>query len=71
MRSLIKQNWGQVSVETMKEILADHLGDPAGICRHGAVGMHSVSGYIAEPSAGLLHVRCGHGCTGTWQTYEV
>ena len=71
MRSLVKQNWGQISVETMKEILADHLGDPAGICRHGAVGMHSISGYIAEPSVGLLHVRCGHGCTGSWKTYEV
>ena len=25
----------------MKTILADHEGDPGGICRHGAEGMHS------------------------------
>jgi hypothetical protein len=55
----------------LKTILADHAGDPSGICRHGATGWHSISGYIAEPAKGLFHVRRGHGCLGTWQTYEV
>jgi hypothetical protein len=55
----------------MKTILADHQGDPAAICRHGADNMISVSGYIAEPDKGLLHVRRGPGCTGTWTAYEV
>jgi isopenicillin-N N-acyltransferase-like protein len=71
MRNLIKQNWGGISIETMKIILADHQGDPGGICRHGEKNMHSISGYIAEPMKGLLHVRRGHGCLGSWQTYEV
>ncbi len=71
IRELVSQRWGSITVETMKEVLADHRGDPAGICRHGARNMHSISGYIAEPAKGLLHVRRGHGCTGTWQTYEV
>lgn len=71
MRTLVHEQWGQIDVATLKTILADHEGDPAGICRHGAVNMHSISGYIAEPAQRLLHVRRGHGCLGTWTAYEV
>ncbi len=71
MRTLLRAHWGTITVETMQQILADHAGDPAGICRHGDRGMHSISGYIAEPAKGLLHVRRGHGCLGTWRAYEV
>jgi hypothetical protein len=55
----------------MQRLLADHQGDPAGICRHGDKGMHSISGYIAEAGKRLFHVRRGHGCLGSWTTYEV
>jgi isopenicillin-N N-acyltransferase-like protein len=68
---LIGGQMGEITVDTMKTILADHSGDPAGICRHGDKGMHSVSGYIAEPAKGVLHIRRGHGCLGSWQAYEV
>ena len=71
IRRLIQAQWGRVDVATMKTVLADHEGDPAAICRHGAVQMHSISGYIAEPAKRLFHIRRGHGCLGTWQTYEV
>lgn len=71
IRALVQEAWGTITVETMKAILADHEGDPGGICRHGEKGMHSISGYIADPAKGLLHVRRGHGCLGTWQAYEV
>lgn len=71
MRALIRENWGRITVEIMKTILADHQGDPGGICRHGEKGWHSISGYIAEPAKKLLHVRRGYGCLGMWQTYEV
>jgi isopenicillin-N N-acyltransferase-like protein len=71
MRSLIREEWGGITADTMKGILSDHDGDPAGICRHGAAGLHSISGYVAEPSQRLLHIRRGHGCLGTWTAYEV
>jgi isopenicillin-N N-acyltransferase-like protein len=71
LRTLVQENWGRITVETLKAILADHQGDPAGICRHGETGWRSISGYIAEPAKGLLHVRRGHGCLGTWQAYVV
>ena len=70
MHSLIKENWGSITLQTMKAILADHEGYPHSICRHGQ-DMHSISGYIAEPAKGLFHVRRGHGCTGNWHAYEV
>ncbi len=71
IRVLVQEHWGRITVDTMKTILADHEGDPAGICRHGAEGMHSTAGYVADPAAGVLHVRRGHGCLGTWTAYEV
>lgn len=71
MRTLIQQQWGQIDVAALKTMLADHVGDPAAICRHGAGNMHSISGYIAEAEPRVLHVRRGHGCLGTWTAYEV
>jgi acyl-CoA:6-aminopenicillanic acid acyl transferase len=71
MRKLIRESFGKLSVERLKAILADHDGGSAAICRHGAVGMHSISGYIADPRSGLFHVRRGHGCDGHWKSYKV
>lgn len=71
LQSLTGEAWGLLSTIRVKRILADHEGDPAGICRHGATGWHSIAGYIAEPARGRLHVRRGHGCLGQWHEYEV
>ncbi len=71
MKTLVQESWGRITAETMKTILADHVGDPGGICRHGALGRYSFIGYIAEPAKGLFHVRRGHGCLGTWTAYSV
>jgi len=71
LRILVKERWGELDVDALKQILADHDGDPGGICRHGEGNSHSICGYIAEPAAGLFHVRRGHGCLGTWTAYEV
>jgi isopenicillin-N N-acyltransferase-like protein len=71
LNQLIHEQWGQITVEALKTMLADHANDPGGICRHGAAGFHTVSGYIAEPAEGVLHVRRGHGCLGTWHAYTV
>ena len=74
LRALVQSEWGQIDVPKLKEFLADHGGDcPDGgcICRHGRHNSYSVCGYIAEPAAGILHVRRGSGCTGTWTAYRV
>ena len=69
MTALVAERWGRVTMSALQGILADHEGEPAGICRHGTLGMHTTSGHIAEPQKGILHIRRGHGCTGSWQTY--
>jgi len=71
VRRLVAKAWGKIDVSTMKEILADHDGGAAGICRHGDRGMDSIAAYIADPAAGTLHVRRGHGCKGAWTAYKV
>ena len=70
-QALVRQAWGNITADTMKRILADHEGGNGAICRHGAAHLHSIAGYIAEPARGVLHVRRGHGCTGTWTAYRV
>jgi isopenicillin-N N-acyltransferase-like protein len=71
LQELVQQDWGNITMDTLKAMLADHQGGPAGICRHGASDWHSIAGCIAEPATGRLHVRRGYGCLGTWQAYEV
>lgn len=71
LRQLVTSEWGQIDLDRLKAFLADHDGDPGAICRHGAKGMYSVCGYIADPGAGVLHVRRGLGCTGTWSEIPV
>lgn len=71
IRELVAQSWGDITVDTMKQVLADHEGDPGAICRHGEKGSFSVAGYIADASERVLHVRRGFGCTGTWTEYAV
>jgi len=71
MEYLINEKWGTIDTNVMKNILADHENNPSGICRHGGNDMHSISGYIAEPSKHLFHIRYGHGCTGTWKTFTI
>lgn len=71
LRDLIRSAWGTITVDTLKVLLADHAGDPGGICRHGERGMHSISGYIADPANRVLHVRRGHGCLGSWEAYDI
>jgi isopenicillin-N N-acyltransferase like protein len=70
-QELVHRNWGKINPEVLKELMADHQGDPAAVCRHGAQKMQSVSGYIAEPAKGIFHVRRGQGCTGIWTQYKV
>jgi predicted choloylglycine hydrolase len=71
LQELVQQYWGSITLDVLRTILADHQGSPAGICRHGVTGWRSIAGIIAEPARGVLHVRRGHGCLGTWHAYDV
>ena len=55
-RQLFQENLGHLSVQVIQEILADHDGQPAGICRHGAEGMYSIS--VLYSGSGKAVVTC-------------
>jgi len=63
---------GAISLELIKELLADHTTRPEPICRHAAHGAdwETVSCLIAEPAARLLHLSFGPPCEGRWFTYR-
>ena len=80
LQSLVEPQWGDLTVDAMKAVLADHgeglapgaegVCEVGGcICRHGLGAMDSTCGYIADVGEKTLHVRRGHGCTGHWTAY--
>lgn len=71
LHELVKENWGNITVDTIKKILSDHEGDPRGICAHGLNDSYTIAGYIADVEERVLHIRRGSGCLGTWTEYEV
>jgi isopenicillin-N N-acyltransferase like protein len=74
MTALIRERLDRIDVEGMKTALSDHHNHPCGVCRHEESGtrrMATVSGLIAEPEAGRLHVSRGNPCRGDWSCYEV
>jgi len=70
MHDLIKNIYGNINLDNIKNILADHYNFPASICRHGANNMDTVSGYIADPLNKTFHIRKGFGCEMNWQSYS-
>lgn len=77
---LITARFGRITVEDMKQILADHAGYPTSICRHPNDGPDhpSVSArgkttcsMIAEPAAGRFHVARGNPCKAEFRTYQL
>jgi len=69
MHNLIKNIYGNINLDNIKNILGDHCNFPSSICRHGANNMDTVSGYIADPSNKTFHIRKGFGCEMNWQSY--
>src|SRR5262249_22258359 len=64
MRELLASRFGQLTVEDLKQFLADHEGQPTSICRHPHDGPDHASvsarrrptaSLIADPAAAPLH----------------
>jgi isopenicillin-N N-acyltransferase-like protein len=78
MRQLLAGRYGSLTVEDLKQFLADHEGQPTSICRHPHNGPDHASvsargrttaSLIAEPMAGRLHVSRGNPCQTDYATY--
>ena len=70
MQYLIKNIYGNINLDNIKNILGDHFNFPSSICRHGADNMDTISGYIAAPENKTIYIRKGFGCEMNWQSYS-
>jgi len=74
LRTLIKNEYGSITADSMKRLLSDHENPPISICRHineQNQGSKTVASLIAEPESGRFHVCFGNPCGNEFQTYEI
>jgi isopenicillin-N N-acyltransferase like protein len=69
LRSVVLANPGRLDAAFMQRALARHTDGPAGICRHEPQ-MSTVASFVADVTAGELHVCRGNPCTGSYSTYR-
>jgi isopenicillin-N N-acyltransferase-like protein len=80
MGELVSSKFGRLTVEDLKQFLADHEGQPTSICRHPHNGPdhpsvsargRTTASLIAEPQEGQLHVARGNPCEVPFTTYRL
>ena len=80
MEQLVRAGFGSHTVDSLKLILADHVGYPLSICRHPHDGEshsmlpktgHTVAAMIAEPNRGRLHFAAGNPCVVPFREYSL
>jgi isopenicillin-N N-acyltransferase-like protein len=76
IKSLLATRLGSIQLETLQEILSDHDGNPASICRHSEHGSgpqrrQTVASLIVEPAEGRMHIARGNPCLGMYQMYQL
>jgi isopenicillin-N N-acyltransferase like protein len=70
LAALIAQSPERPTAATMMDMLADHGGYPASICRHEP-SFASIASLLAEPDHGRLHVAAGNPCQHAAVTYQL
>lgn len=74
MQDMIEAAPRPVTLQVLRRALADHTGEPNGVCRHSERdawrGETNVA-VIAEPAKRTLHVAMGPPCTSTFHTYTL
>ncbi|MEW9673389.1 C45 family autoproteolytic acyltransferase/hydolase [Ammoniphilus sp. 3BR4] len=77
---LLKQVDGEITVETFKEILSDHINFPDSICRHGEeikpklgrpLLANTVFSIIMNLTSGYIEVAPGQPCRNDFKRYEI
>jgi isopenicillin-N N-acyltransferase-like protein len=71
---LIDQHYGQIDVENMMEILADHDQYPNSICRHidpaAPISSVTLASFIMVPAEGAIYIAAGNPCKYEYVRYE-
>lgn len=77
MAELMRKNQGKLTLETAKQALRDHQGQPSSICRHQNLELppefrsESVASIICQPAEGVMHICLGPPCQNQYHAYRV
>lgn len=72
--SNLRQRTGQIDRAALEDLLRNHEGYPYSVCRHpteAANSLETVVGFLAEPTAGQVHIARGTPCQSQFVTYRV
>lgn len=67
---LLRENYGSLSPELFRELLADHQNYPASICKHGAETV-TVFGMIVQLNELRAWIGRGRPCQTEWHAYQL
>ena len=70
MEQLLSSRRGRITLDDLKNALADHQDSPVAICRH-QTSVETIAAIIAEPEQGRLHVAGGQPCSSEFVTYSL
>ncbi|HEX3010631.1 MAG TPA: carcinine hydrolase/isopenicillin-N N-acyltransferase family protein, partial [Syntrophomonadaceae bacterium] len=73
IRSLFNQHYGNINVEIVKEILADHDHHPNSICRHidptVPISSKTLASFIMVPGEESIYIAAGNPCEYEYVRY--
>jgi isopenicillin-N N-acyltransferase-like protein len=69
-RRLMKNQLGQITVDSLTEMLSDHVGHPRSICRHGS-GVKTTFSVVIDLSTLTMHLAWGNPCEEEYVEYEL
>lgn len=67
---LLKNNWGRISVDLLKQFLSDHVNHPGSICRHGTYVKTTFS-VIINLTTGTMLLARGNPCEVKYNEYKL
>ncbi|GAA0995385.1 acyl-CoA--6-aminopenicillanic acid acyl-transferase [Acrocarpospora macrocephala] len=67
---------GVLSVDDMKQVLADHVDHPSSVCQHPNEALHprertaTIAGIIMDVTDRTMHLAAGRPCVARWETVK-
>jgi isopenicillin-N N-acyltransferase-like protein len=69
-RRLMKKRLGQITVESLQQMLSDHVGQPRSICRHGT-GVKTTFSVVIDLTTLTMYLAWGNPCEEEYLEYRL
>jgi isopenicillin-N N-acyltransferase-like protein len=69
-RRLMKNQLGKITVESLTEMLSDHVGHPRSICRHGS-GVKTTFSVVIDLTSLTMYLAWGNPCESDYAEYRL